>query len=290
MESQFPIVRHGRGQWPDRRGEYWGICPFHADTKPGAFSFSERGFTCFACGEAGGLVKLGQRLGVGDTVPLMPRRALAPKPAATWQPDWTRDPNYWQRYLPLPDIALEYYHRRGFTADSAERWRLGWGVLPASRCKHPRAILPVFDGGRLVALRGRAVLAEDTDEKWLQSAGSAVTLFGAETLALGRRLIVTEAPYSVILAMQKLPAPTIAAVAGTAGAGCWRDEWTERIAHSKPYQVRIWFDNDEAGWESAKKVAVKLVDAGIRQTYIHRWQTNAPKSADLADFLTGRVA
>ena len=36
-------------RWPDRDGEYWALCPFHADTHAGNFSVSARGYKCFAC-------------------------------------------------------------------------------------------------------------------------------------------------------------------------------------------------------------------------------------------------
>ena len=47
----------GDARWPDAAGEYWALCPFHADRRVGNFSVSERGYTCFSCGAAGGLVK-----------------------------------------------------------------------------------------------------------------------------------------------------------------------------------------------------------------------------------------
>jgi hypothetical protein len=51
-------------QWPDHDGEYWARCPFHDDHTIGSFSVSERGYTCFSCGAAGGLIKLAKHLGI----------------------------------------------------------------------------------------------------------------------------------------------------------------------------------------------------------------------------------
>ena len=45
-------------KWPDRKGEYWPLCPYHADKHHGSFSIGEKGFTCFSCGERGSLQKL----------------------------------------------------------------------------------------------------------------------------------------------------------------------------------------------------------------------------------------
>ena len=51
-------------KWPDARGEYWALCPFHADHHADNFSVSERGYACFACGAQGGLAALAEKLGV----------------------------------------------------------------------------------------------------------------------------------------------------------------------------------------------------------------------------------
>lgn len=49
-------------KWPDVRGEYWALCPYHPDTHIGSFSVSERGFKCFACGAQGSLRALARKL------------------------------------------------------------------------------------------------------------------------------------------------------------------------------------------------------------------------------------
>lgn len=51
-------------KFPNRKGEYWALCPFHPDQHAKNFSVSERGFKCFACGEKGGLRELAEHLGV----------------------------------------------------------------------------------------------------------------------------------------------------------------------------------------------------------------------------------
>jgi CHC2 zinc finger len=50
--------------FPDRDGEYWALCPFHADKHPENFSVSEAGYHCFACGASGGLWALAEKFGV----------------------------------------------------------------------------------------------------------------------------------------------------------------------------------------------------------------------------------
>lgn len=51
-------------KFPDARGEYWALCPFHLDHHAANFSVSERGYNCFACGAQGGLAHLAHKLGV----------------------------------------------------------------------------------------------------------------------------------------------------------------------------------------------------------------------------------
>src|SRR5512136_2898655 len=66
--------------FPDRKGEYWALCPFHPDSHPENFSVSEAGYHCFACGASGGLTALAEKLGSavvrvrerGKTTPLPP--------------------------------------------------------------------------------------------------------------------------------------------------------------------------------------------------------------------------
>ncbi len=67
-------------RYPDQKGEYWTLCPFHADGHASNFSVSERGYKCFSCGAQGSLRDLADKLGVavlqccsgGKTPPLPP--------------------------------------------------------------------------------------------------------------------------------------------------------------------------------------------------------------------------
>ena len=53
-----------KNKWPDKKGDYWPLCPYHDDRKPGSFSVGEKGFKCFSCDEKGGLEKLAKHLGI----------------------------------------------------------------------------------------------------------------------------------------------------------------------------------------------------------------------------------
>lgn len=269
-------------EYPDGRGEYWTLCPYHPDQTLGSFSFSARGYKCFACGAQGSLHGLARRV-LGDEITpnlvlLPPKpREIKERPSYLNQIDVLRD------FRPLPPEAIAYYQKRGFTDESRDRYFLGYGVLPWSRCHHPRLILPIFTENGLVGLRGRQLACECDPKKtkWLTSNGSLTVLFNAQRLTPGCTVIVTEAPYSAILAMQD--APGVVAVASTSGAGTWEDDWSATIARCHPRCVIIWFDFDPAGEKSAKKVSMSLLNAGclVRK---FSWPWNTKPNTDLADY------
>ncbi len=278
---------------PDRRSERWVPCPLHGERRRNSFSYSERGFNCFACGARGGLRRLAEQLGVGDGPPLpfprMRRRPVVRPPQPVPVRDWQRDPRILDRFQPIPPEGLAYAYSRGLTDASIRRWRIGWGLLPASRAKFPRLILPVIESGRVVGLRGRAVDPRDDAPKWLVAAGSKTTLFAREELRAGGTVIVTEAPLACVLVMQERP--DVVAVASTAGCGTWRDEWTAAIAASRPSAVITWMDNDEAGERASVKVANALAAARL-PVHRYRWPATARPKEDLADLVVagGAVA
>lgn len=278
FEEQTPdVVRPGF--WPDGRGEFWSRCPYHDDQGIGSFSFSERGYCCFACGARGALTRLAATLRLAPDLSPVPREpSLPPTPAA---PAWTHL-DYTREFGFLPQVAKDYYHRRGFTDASLRTHRLGFGVVPASRCHHPRLVLPVFDNSALVALKGRRLDCA-CSEKWTQAKGSRPALFGRARLpyALGLPLIITEAPYSAILAMQDDPG--LVAVAPSSGCTVWKDEWTDAIVAAKPRNIYLWYDNDPAGWTEGDKVAARFAANGVPARIVD-WDRSWPDNADLADY------
>ena len=53
-------------QWPDKKGEYWALCPYHGDSHTGNFSVSAKGYKCFSCDAKGGLKALATHLGIAQ--------------------------------------------------------------------------------------------------------------------------------------------------------------------------------------------------------------------------------
>ncbi|WP_054537092.1 toprim domain-containing protein [Herpetosiphon geysericola] len=257
------------GHW--QRNEWHACCPFCGkDTKRGQTHFScynadgEWRYKCFVCQHTGSIAHLARYLGVatGPTTERQQAKAMQPKHKhANWLKhadfylgrfgaDLNRVP-LWQAYKPL-------------NLRSIAQWRLGVGVLPASRCQMPRLIVPVFESGQLVALHGRAYLPEDTDAKWLTSGGSRKdVLYNAEYLAPGKTVIIGENLVDAIIAMQDRPDVVAVASGGVAWAGENLTRWCELIAASQPKRVIVWLDNDLAGQASG----------AMYRTLLGQWRT-----------------
>jgi hypothetical protein len=281
---------------------------FHADCvfcgKPALraqkhFSFCEDGYTCWVCDAKGGLQKLAAHIGAGVMTERPARRAERPQEPRQWQ---TRPEYYLSRYTGALDRVTRWTAYKPLTLESIQRWKLGVGVLPSSRCEKRRLILPVFDSGHIVAFHGRAYLADDTDAKWLTAGGSSKqVLFNADLLRNGATVVIVENFIDCLLAMQA--APEVVAVAG--GGASWQEVWTQQIATSSPKQVLVWLDHDLAGngsryhqaellaeWKqrnpkaqhvpdpSGPKIANQLLEAGARAS-LYEWPKGSPLHADI---------
>lgn len=294
----------------DHRGWAHCTCPFcghePVDSKTGRFkvhfSFSREGSCkCYSCSQSGSLRDMADALGHEQRrplAPLPPRRVQTPQEPRQWQ----RSPeSYLERYCAHWHRVERWQAYKPLTLDSIARWRLGVGTLPSSPCQHERLIYPVIEAGQIVGLRGRAIQCDC--DKWISAGGSTARLWGADLLRPGARVIIAENPVDAMLAMQETPG--IIAVAGTAGASTWPDDWTKRIAESQPEAVLHWGDNDLAAnpnretyrreilawrkahpgatsWPEPKspKIVAALVAAGVHaECYV--WPDGTPHKADL---------
>lgn len=293
---------------PDRRGEVHVNCPFCGkEAKRGQvhFSFSERGAKCLVCGESAGLRRLAEVYGLDGAQAWTPPtpRAEAPRRTldrsadfARWCDEWARNPravDAWQKYKPLPEQVIRAH-------------RLGLGRFPkyASQCQHERLMVPLYQDGKVVGIRGRALDCEH--DKWLSPAGSKCALYNAEHLgrAAGRVVWIVENPIDALLL--ELALPDAVAVA-TLGVSMWQEEWTGRIAQARPASVIVAYDNDRPGngggetgravWlathpkdllPNGVKLANRLLAAGVRAR-LFPWPADAPVHMDIGDVLRGRI-
>jgi hypothetical protein len=277
------------------------------------FSFSRYGYRCFSCGYSGYLPSLAQKLGFkpDSTAPRRERKNDDWKPAPPRR--WQADPMAWvDRYTSAFDTVTHWQKYKPFSLDSILRWRLGIGVLPSCACQHRRLIYPVIVDGRVVALRGRRLNCDC--QKWKQAAGSDVVLFNEQAVTPGCVVVIVESPVDVMLCSQyALPTSLpVIPVAGTAGAGTFKDEWIERLAVKKPAAFLVWLDNDLAGTPSADiypqlvtewrakhpdaknlpiangpALAERLATTRI-PTKCHQWPRGTPAKVDLSWLLAQR--
>lgn len=293
----------------DRRdGRYHADCPFCGkEVKRGQkhFSFVAEGYKCWVCGAAGGLRALAEHLDLSPALPV--RSRPAPKPAEPKA--WQTDNRVLERYTGALDTLTRWQAYKPLSIETIARARLGVGVLPASRCKRRRLILPVFDGNTLVALHGRAFLQDDDDAKWLTAGGSRKdVLYGVQWLTRGCQAIICENLVDALLVTDRAPG-----VVGLAGGGVnWRDEWTQQIAAIHPTHVLVWLDNDLVGcpnpityatlkrqWLTehpnntppeprGPQIANDLLAAGVKAS-IYRWPAGTPAKYDIGSALMAEM-
>lgn len=292
---------------PDRRGEYHVDCPFcgkeahHGQTH---FSFSDAGYKCFVCGSSGGLVALSRQFGMTD-IPLMPRveRKPEPTPAAPWRTNperllagyWNHPQRYtaWQNYKPL-------------TKESIDRHQFGYGQLPFLgkegdwyMSKVNWLIVPLFEHGELVGLRGRNLT--DNGPKWISATGTSYTLWGTDAVQAGDTVWLCENYVDAAWLMQVHPEWKAVAIGG---ATTWRDGWCDFLWTRKPSRVVVALDCDLAGQASGStlerlrkqwtvdhpglavpepngpKIANSLRKSGIN-AMLFRWPSDAPDKAGI---------
>lgn len=223
-------------KYPDRRGEYWALCPFCDDHHASNFSVSERGFKCFACGASGGLLRLAQHLGVA-----VPQAASA----GPRQPEASGG-------VTLADYASA---KRLDPALLAE-----WGVTQHDNGRGPYLAIPYRDAsGRVVAERRRYTLRKGKrDNRFAWRSGDTPALYGlwrlSDIRAQGWVLLVEGESDCHTAWSYDLPA------LGVPGAQAWRPEWAE---HLRGLQVFAWQEPDRGGEAFVRSIAANVPDLRV---------------------------
>jgi hypothetical protein len=260
------LVNHTHAD-ADRHGENHIACPEcgHISTpKDPHCSFSEKGWYCFSCGAGGSLQDLAKRLGLGERVYQAPQRMIrqeAPRKAYSWMNDAESLISRYEAHTCRFERWAAY---KSLTRSTIESHRLGVGVLPASKCKHERLILPVVDGTMVVGLRGRAI--DCTCGKWLASAGwdlDLVPLYNSESLRPGCVAWIVENPVDALLIGERTPYVGLA----TFSVSYWRERWLETLKAARPELVVVALDNDLPGNGGAAR----------RQEFVQAWLRTHPK-------------
>ena len=210
-------------KFPDNRGEYWALCPFHADTNPTSFSFSERGFKCLACGAQGGLKALAEKLSVDMPKDPPPSCTLADYAAA--------------KHLSVPYLR-------------------GLGVTEHVYGGRAEIRIPYMDQDeKVLRVKRRLALGKTKGMRftWAKSQDTAMYLYGLWKLAefkLGGWVILVEGESDCHTAwLHNLP------VLGVPGANTWSSDWAPLL---EGMQVYAWMEADQGGKAFVERIAQDL--------------------------------
>ena len=210
-------------KWPDAKGEYWALCPFHADTHSGNFSVCEHGFKCFACGEKGGLHNLAAKLGVA-VLQCCSGGYISPCSLA----DYARAkhlPSDFLMTLGLKDV----------------KWQDG----------SVRIRIPYYDQtGREVTYRFRIAMSGD---KFRWAKGSRVMLYGLWRLDPAARSVIFVEGESDCHTLWHYGLPAL----GVPGAATWKPEWARFVDGLTVY---VWREPDQGGNAFLAAVGKSLPD------------------------------
>jgi len=254
----FDALVRSTGGTVDQRGECHIQCPSCKKFPNGQvhFSFSPKGGKCFVCGHGTSLTALAAHLGT-----VVGSQTSAPHvEKKVWVPVWKSETDtYLDAFLSAPDRVAVWRRYKPVGLEQLESWQLGVGVLPSTRCKRRRLIVPVRAAGKIVGFRGRLIdgpagvgkvpCADGCAcPKWLTAGGSDSVLFNGDSLVAGvRHVVIVENMVDCILAEMTLPTTDTRVVSSTTGSAGWKDEWTARIRRIHPATITVWLDNDFPG-------------------------------------------
>jgi ribosomal protein L37E len=297
------------GAISDRKQKEWHIpcpeCGHESTPKDPHFSFSLAGAYCFVCGYKASLVGLARRLDCHAEAarPRPVRRPEPRKPDAlpAWMMNGEQLVRKYEQHPRRVDLWNSY---KRLSRETIERMRLGVGVLPASRCKHERLIVPLYSGAMFVGLRGRA-LDCNCGAKWLAPGGTDVSLYplyNEQALTPGCVVVVCENPVDALMVTERTPYIGVA----TYSVSYWQDAWTETLRKARPELVVIAYDNDLPGqgggirraemvreWlrthkavpkPAGPKLANTLIKAGL-PAVLYDWPAGTPNKFDIGSLL-----
>ncbi len=293
--------------------EYIGLCPFHPDHKPSLHvSPKKQIFKCFACGAGGDAFKflqLADRIEFREALEVLARRAgieyrrrdgndpnAAQRESLRRIVDWAAE--YFQSNLAAPAgrHALEYARVRGMSAETIQRFGLGYALDSWEALRHAarrsgldeqlvlaagllklrddgrvsdrmrnRLIFPIHDTtGRVIAFGGRAL--GDEEPKYLNSPET--PLFHKSRATYGfhlarpaieraREVVVVEGYVDAVLLQQGGVTNTVAPL-GTA-----LTDTQARALSASADRLIMCFDGDDAGIRAADRAVEVALRFGL---------------------------
>lgn len=267
------LVQH-YGIDPDRRMEVWATCPHcgtQGDTRAATgYSFSPRGYKCFVCGESGSLKRLAEIvLNAAPATYVRVERPAKPKEPEK-PPDWrVRGWQLVEKFESHPEKVALWDEYKLIPMGDIIRLRLGVGILPQSRCNHPRLIVPLFRDGEVVWFRGRSIGCNCA--KWMSSGGGRLAdcdPYNSDRLGHGQVIIVTENPIDAVLIAPALAGNAVGIA--TMSVSYWVPRWTQILSAARPESIIVAYDNDLPGNGGARSRKM------LEDKWIVRHQNAAP--------------
>lgn len=287
-----------------------GLCPFHGEKTPSFNLYPETSsFYCFGCGAGGDVITFIKRIENLDYIDAV--KFLAAR-SGMQLPEDTRDDRtsklrmrileanreaarffHAQLYAPTGKIALDYYHRRGYTDATIRHFGLGfappaWDALGAALRKkgfrdeelqaafltrrgksggtfdlfRNRVMIPIIDiRGAVVGFGGRVL--DDSKPKYINTESTLAfsksnTLFALNfAKASGRELILCEG-YMDVIAMHQAGFTNAVAALGTSFP-----EEQVRLISRYADKINLMFDADEAGQKATRRALQALRPTGV---------------------------
>jgi DNA primase len=322
-----------------RGNDLVGLCPFHAEKTPSFHVHPDRGFfKCFGCGTGGDVITFVQKVesvGFGEAVRILANKAgiaLEPEDPRAARVRNEREAIYEGNRIAAAffaralhseegEAAREYCRQRGFSAQTIERFTLGyapdsWGALVAELRRNDvdlalavkaglvksgqrdyydfyrdRLMVPTYaTTGEVIAFGGRAL--GDVEPKYLNTTTTPVYTKGQHLFALNaarraaqtdRTLIVVEG-YLDCIALHQAGFENAVAALGTS----FTPEQAGELRKYADY-VFLCFDGDTAGSAAATK-AVDVASKIIEHTGSSVRVVLLPPGEDPDSFLRGHGA
>lgn len=274
----YDLQRYYRGSIDGRKGESWMTCPFCG--KEGKhFSFSENGvYFCFFCGAKGRLETLAKKIGLQSNAVYVP--PAQPVVRRQPEPPWTKQPI--DRYLSHPERYARWQNYKPVSVETIQKFQFGYGSMPILgdrgwfQSKQAWLIVPLYEDGKLVGLRGRNN-GEHDGPKWTSAKGTHYVLWNIENVRPGHTMWITENYVDAALLMQKYPQFDACAIGG---ASTWQDAWVDRVVAAQPKSVIVALDNDLAGQASGAMYAQLAAEWQEKYPNVRVPVPNGPKIAN----------
>ncbi len=238
LTAVLPLLNRGDApdcKYPDYKGEYWALCPFHNDGSIGSFSVSERGFRCFACGASGGLHNLHDKLRFGK---LTDSDGITYRERIITQPQYKKE-----RWLDSPEVNLTQY---ASAKKLPVEFLQGLGLKTVNWFGRSVVEIPYLDmDGSMLSKRFRTSLEGADRFRWAK--GSKVMPYGLWRLpGSGQSIVVVEGESDA----QTLWYHGINAL-GIPGATNWRQEWAVWLNRLRVY---VWQEPGRTGEEFVERL------------------------------------